>query len=136
MKRVFFLIAVVALLATGNIYAQAPRHGSHDRSQKTAKIDSNATKQKNVQEVKTGLIVHGSCNMCKIRIEKAAKSVKGTTNASWDLKTQKLQLNFDDRKTSLDEISKALAKVGHDTEKHVADDKIYNTLPQCCKYRK
>jgi Cu(I)/Ag(I) efflux system membrane fusion protein len=47
-----------------------------------------------------------------------------------------LHLNYDGSKTSLDTISKAISKVGHDTEKDKAGDKVYNALPGCCKYRK
>jgi Cu(I)/Ag(I) efflux system membrane fusion protein len=82
------------------------------------------------------LQVKGSCEMCKTRIEKAAKSVKGVTSASWDRKEQTLHLNYDPEKTSLEAISKAVAKTGHDTEKNRAEDRVYNALPKCCKYRK
>lgn len=80
--------------------------------------------------------VKGACEMCKDRIEKAAKSVDGVVSAHYDLKGQKLHLDFDQRKTDLDKISKAIAKVGHDTDKHKADDATYNALPGCCHYRK
>jgi Cu(I)/Ag(I) efflux system membrane fusion protein len=74
--------------------------------------------------------------MCKTRIEKAAKSVKGVSSAQWDSKTKALHLNYDKSKTSLDAIGKAIAKVGHDTDKYKAEDKVYDALPGCCKYRK
>jgi Cu(I)/Ag(I) efflux system membrane fusion protein len=74
--------------------------------------------------------------MCKDRIEKTAKSVSGVSSATWDLKAKELHLNYNPEKTNLDAVSKALAKVGHDTEKHKADEKTYNALPSCCKYRK
>ena len=41
--------------------------------------------------VKTEIPVNGKCNeMCKPRIEKAAKSVSGVLSATWNLKAQKL----------------------------------------------
>lgn len=82
------------------------------------------------------LKVQGLCEMCKDRIEKTAKSVSGVSSATWDLKAKELHLNYNPEKTNLDAVSKALAKVGHDTEKHKADEKTYNALPSCCKYRK
>jgi Cu(I)/Ag(I) efflux system membrane fusion protein len=82
------------------------------------------------------LVVHGLCDMCKERIEKAAKSVSGVSDATWNSETNMLHLNYEESKTSLNAISKAIANVGHDTEKDKADDKVYNALPGCCKYRK
>lgn len=79
--------------------------------------------------------VQGLCEMCKERIETAAKSVKGVSSAMWDVDKKELHLNFDPHQTNLDAISKALAKVGHDTEKYKADQSTYDALPSCCKYR-
>jgi Cu(I)/Ag(I) efflux system membrane fusion protein len=81
------------------------------------------------------LTVQGLCDMCKERIETAAKSVVGVSSASWDGETKTLHLNFDGSKTSPDAISQVIAKVGHDTEKYKASDEVYNALPDCCKYR-
>ena len=33
-------------------------------------------------------------------------------------------------------IQKAVAKVGHDTDMHKAEDKVYNALPGCCLYER
>jgi Cu(I)/Ag(I) efflux system membrane fusion protein len=82
------------------------------------------------------LKVGGLCGMCKTRIEKAAKSVEGVSTASWNKETQELHIHFDADKTSLEAVSKAVAKSGHDTDKDKTDDKTYNALPGCCKYRK
>lgn len=81
------------------------------------------------------LKVQGSCEMCKDRIEKTSKSVSGVYSANWDLKTNELHLDFDPKKTNLDKISEAIAKAGHDTEKHKADKSVYESLPACCEYR-
>lgn len=88
------------------------------------------------KEEHTMINVDGACEMCKERIEKAAKSVSGVSVASWDIKTKKLHLNFDSSKTNVEAISKAVAKAGHDTDKYKADKATYDSLPECCKYRK
>lgn len=80
--------------------------------------------------------VSGKCGMCDTRIEKAAKSVEGVSAADWDLKTQMLEVSFDDTKTDVDKIQIAIAKVGHDTGKHKANDEVYDKLPACCKYER
>lgn len=79
--------------------------------------------------------MRGKCEMCKSRIEKATMSVRGVSSADWDVKKQKLRVEFDPSVTSLDKISKSIARVGHDTDKNKADDKVYEALPPCCHYR-
>jgi len=79
--------------------------------------------------------VKGSCEMCKERIEKAAKSVEGVSFASWDMDKQELHMNFDPAKTNIEVVSKVIAAVGHDTDKDKAEQAVYDALPDCCKYR-
>lgn len=79
--------------------------------------------------------VGGSCEMCKDRIEKTAKAVNGVIGAVWVLADQSLHLDFDSKKTSADTVAKAIAAVGHDTEKYKADNSVYEALPACCFYR-
>jgi Cu(I)/Ag(I) efflux system membrane fusion protein len=80
--------------------------------------------------------VSGNCDQCKQRIETAAKSVSGVILADWNTETKMLHVQFDGAKTNLDDIQKAVAKAGHDTEKYKASDAAYKALPECCKYRK
>jgi len=80
--------------------------------------------------------VSGDCDMCKDRIEKTSKSITGVTSAEWNAKTKMLHLQFYSTKTNGDVIQKAIAKVGHDTERYKAPDKVYSQLPECCLYRK
>ena len=87
------------------------------------------------KNVKPSFTVNGACGSCTDRIEAAAKSVKGVSAAKWDLKTQKLALTYDNSKTSVEAVQKAIANVGHDAGNCHASDKAYNALPSCCKYR-
>ena len=79
------------------------------------------------------LKVSGNCDLCKARIEKAAK-LEGVSNAEWDAKSNSLAVTFDPARTNMDQISKKIAAVGHDNSKLKANDKAYNALPGCCKY--
>lgn len=85
---------------------------------------------------KTSFKVYGSCGMCEDRIENTANSIVGVSNAKWDIKKQMLTITYDPEKVDLMNVHKALAAVGHDTEKAKAKDKTYESLPACCKYRK
>ncbi len=80
--------------------------------------------------------VGGNCEMCKDRIETSAKSVSGVESANWETDSKMLHLNFDSGKTNSDEIQKAVAKAGHDTEKFKAPDEVYKELPECCLYER
>lgn len=78
--------------------------------------------------------VSGNCGMCKKRIEKAAKAVFGVLNATWDKETKVINIAVSDEAVTKDEVSKAIATVGHDTEFHKAEASVYEELPGCCQY--
>ena len=80
--------------------------------------------------------VAGNCGMCEARIEKAAKSVDGVSAADWDKETKMIEVSYNPEKSDLDNIQKAIAKSGHDTNLHKASNEVYNELPGCCKYER
>ncbi len=81
--------------------------------------------------------VQGSdCTDCKEHIEQAALSVYGVSMAHWNSEKQELRVIFDDSKTKLDDIEKAVAKSGHDTSHYKAKAADFNKLPDCCKYER
>ena len=43
-------------------------------------------------------------------------------------------MQFDEAKTSLDLIEKAVIAIGYDTEHMRVEDAVYDTLHSCCKY--
>lgn len=106
----FFIAAIAALVFITNINAQAPV------------LKTEKTK------------VWGNCESCKARIEKTLK-IDAIFKVEWNIDSKILTVTYDTKKTSLDEIEKKVAAVGHDTEKYKADDKVYAKLPDCCKYR-
>lgn len=87
--------------------------------------------------VKTTFKVGGACvEMCKPRIEAAAKKVPGVISAKWNQKTQKLALVYDNTKTNAVKVQKTIAATGHDAGNIKATNAAYSKLPGCCKYRK
>ena len=79
--------------------------------------------------------VDGKCEMCKMRIEKAALGVKGVKYALWDIPSHQLSLIIDERKTDPMQIKTALVEVGHDTKELKATKEAYDNIHPCCKYR-
>jgi copper chaperone CopZ len=96
-------------------------------------LGSNSSAQTSTSKTET-IKVSGNCEMCKARIEKAAK-LDGVSKAEWSTKTKMLAVTFDTAKTNMEQVGKKVAAAGHDTEKVKATDAIYDKLPGCCKYR-
>jgi mercuric ion binding protein len=97
------------------------------------KINAQTGLKVNAKKTET-IKVSGNCGMCKERIETAAK-LNGVTKADWDKTTKILTLVYDPSLVKTEDIQKKIAAVGHDTGKYKTDDKIYSSLPGCCKYR-
>ena len=87
------------------------------------------------KNMKMSFEVDGKCEMCKVRIEKAALGVKGVKYALWDIPSHELSLIIDERKTDPMKIKTALVAVGHDTKELKATDDAYDSVHPCCKYR-
>jgi mercuric ion binding protein len=80
--------------------------------------------------------VWGKCEMCKTTIENAVKSIDGIKTARWNVVNGKMKVKFNPELTNLDDIHKAIALVGYDTELYKATDESYNNLHFCCKYER
>lgn len=87
-----------------------------------------------IKNAKTETVkIFGNCGMCKNTIEKAG-NVKNVATVAWNKDTKIATLNYDDKKTSQDEILKRIALAGYDSEKFLAPDDVYAKLPGCCQY--
>lgn len=111
MKKIFFTLVVI-LFATS----------------------INAQEVKKNKNAKHKVEVNGNCDQCQKRIQKAALSVSGVKSASWDIESHQLSLMLNEEKCSVDDVKKAVAKVGHDTETAKATKEAYDNLHHCCKY--
>ena len=117
MKTVkIILVALLSIVLGSNSYSQTPVHS------------------KTINTKTETLKVSGKCDMCKARIEKAAK-LEGVSKTEWSAKSKTLTVSFDPAKTNLDQIGKKVAGAGHDNAKATADIQAYNSIPECCKYR-
>lgn len=98
-------------------------------------VSAPAQEKKN-KNAKYTFEVNGNCEQCKKRIEKAAFSVVGVKSAIWDVESHELSLILNEEKTSVTEVKKAIAKVGHDTDAIRAEDSVYEKLHSCCLYER
>jgi len=95
-------------------------------------LSAQEKKEGKIQTVK--FMVQGNCDMCKERIENAAL-IKGVKVVNWDKMTDSLTVIYRIDKVELDDVHRAVADAGHDTEKVKASDEVYRNLPACCAYR-
>jgi periplasmic mercuric ion binding protein len=78
------------------------------------------------------ILVKGICDECKERIENAA-DIKGVKKCTWNKDTKIATVVFDDKKTTISAIEKAIAYIGYDTEHEKANPVGYKKLPECCQ---
>jgi outer membrane receptor for ferrienterochelin and colicin len=94
----------------------------------------------NAQQISTSksdtvlIRVFGNCEMCKERIEEAAKG-KAVKTAVWNIDSKMLRLIYNSSLTSPDKVLQRIVDAGHDSELKKAKDVVYNGLPGCCLYR-
>lgn len=92
--------------------------------------------EKKNKNAKHNIEVSGNCDMCKKRIEKAAFSVSGVKSAEWHADDTTLHLILNEEKSSVEDVKKAIAKAGHDTDSVRASDADYERLHGCCQYER
>ena len=92
--------------------------------------------QTNSQINNDTVVVYANCEHCVERIESVLKPVQGVISARMDVSIGKLFVSYDATKISNDDIQILIAKMGHDTKSHRANDQTYQALPACCKYER
>ena len=89
---------------------------------------------KPLKKVTITFAVEANCGDCKNRIESALDK-KGVLKAVFNLESKILTVTYDPRKLQEIQLHNMVAMVGHDTEKVKASNVVYESLPDCCKYR-
>lgn len=95
---------------------------------------ASATAPAQDKNVKATIKVYGNCMMCEERIEGALDRA-GIKFASWDAETKNLEVVYNSKKITEQQIHELIAAVGHDTDKVKATNEVYAELPYCCLYR-
>jgi cation transport ATPase len=80
--------------------------------------------------------VWGNCEMCKLVIEKSAKSLNGVKSARWNVVKERMIVKYNPELTNMNAIQLAIAISGYDTELHKSSDESYDKLHFCCKYER
>lgn len=99
-----------------------------------AKTEVKTTTEQGKELAMANFGVRGNCGMCKTTIEKAAKSVDGVAEATWDVKKKSIQISYDAGKANETNLHEAIADAGYDTEQEDGNKVAYKKLPKCCQF--
>jgi outer membrane receptor for ferrienterochelin and colicin len=97
-------------------------------------LNLNAQTEKAIPDTTISFKVYGLCEMCKERIETAAKG-RGVKLAEWDLESKILTLQYIPSQANITKIQNRIVGAGHDLENKKAKEAVYRELPPCCLYR-
>lgn len=73
------------------------------------------------------------CGSCGSRLENAVYSLKGIKTVDVDEKSKTVNVVYNPKKTTPQQIRQAIAKVGFDADDVKADPTAYTKLDECCK---
>lgn len=124
MKKVMLSMAVLAAIGLTSC--------KNETKKETEATTTEISKEMAISNLSFG--ARGNCGMCKSTIEKAANSVKGVANATWDVDKKTIEVSFDDTKADAMAIHNAIAAAGYDTDKVSGSEEAYKNLPGCCQY--
>jgi periplasmic mercuric ion binding protein len=73
------------------------------------------------------------CGMCESRVQKTLKKIESVTKVEADAETGNVVVTFDNEKTSLAKLEKAIAEIGYHTKNEKATASSVKSLPTCCR---
>ncbi len=73
------------------------------------------------------------CGMCKKTIESNLGKEKGVQSVNVDLKEHTVNVVYNPKKVSKDDLKVKISKIGYDADEKVADQKAHDALPGCCQ---
>jgi copper chaperone CopZ len=76
------------------------------------------------------------CGMCEKTIGKALEGVDGVTLAKVDAKAKTAHVHYASADVKVATLEKAITAVGYDANDAERDEKVHDSLPQCCQMEK
>ena len=115
MKKIIIL-ALVSLITLG---ANAQQSKSVSKSEQTVTIQTN-----------------GVCQKCADKFKENVPYFKGVKSYTYDMKTAKLTITYDTKKTNPDQLRTEVSKLGYNADNVKADPAARAKLPACCRAEK
>lgn len=85
--------------------------------------------QTEVVKIKTS----AECGSCKKRIEEKLNYTKGVKYAELDVESKIVEVKFNPKKISVEDIKRILSETGYDADEVKAIPEAVEKLPACCK---
>ena len=79
---------------------------------------------------------NGVCQKCADKFKENVPYFKGVKSYSYDMKTAKLTINYDAKKTNPDQLRTEVSKLGYNADNVKADPAARAKLPACCRVEK
>ena len=115
MKKLI-LLALVSLITLG-VSAQQSKTAS--KGEQTVTIQTN-----------------GVCQKCADKFKENVPYFKGVKSYNYDMKTAKLTINYDAKRTNPDQLRQEVSKLGYNADNVKADQAARAKLPACCRAEK
>ena len=115
MKRLI-LLALVSLITLG---ASAQQTKAASKNEQTVTIQTN-----------------GVCQKCADKFAENVPYFKGVKSYTYDMKTAKLTITYDSKKTNPDQLRQQISKLGYNADDVKADAAARAKLPACCRVEK
>ena len=115
MKKLI-LLALVSLITLG-VSAQQSKTAS--KGEQTVTIQTN-----------------GVCQKCADKFKENVPYFKGVKSYNYDMKTAKLTINYDAKRTNPDQLRQQISKLGYNADNVKADPAARAKLPACCRVEK
>ena len=115
MKKLI-LLALVSLITLG-VSAQQSKMAS--KGEQTVTIQTN-----------------GVCQKCADKFKENVPYFKGVKSYNYDMKTAKLTINYDAKRTNPDQLRQQISKLGYNADNVKADPAARAKLPACCRVEK
>ena len=115
MKKLI-LLALVSLITLG---ANAQQSKAASKGEQTVTIQTN-----------------GVCQKCADKFKENVPYFKGVKSYTYDMKTAKLTINYDAKRTNPDQLRQEVSKLGYNADNVKADPAARAKLPACCRTEK
>ena len=91
--------------------------------------------QKSTNEVVI-IQTNGVCEKCKNLFTEKVPYFKGIVDFSYDMKTSKMTVTYNPKRTTPDEIRKGVSNLGYNADHVKANPEARAKLPECCRKSK
>ncbi len=78
------------------------------------------------------ILTTAQCGECKENIEKALMAEKGVRFASLDVKSKKVKVVYNEKRTDVNTLRNVISAIGYDADEVPADPEAVKRLSPCC----